>query len=332
MSDFYSKWLGYWKEEKEEKRKSRISISEEDLQWVRTVQDREAALICDRSIGFFTAGNAMVARIPKGWHTGKHSHGEEAIYIVGGSGFSVVDDKRYDWDDSSCLFMPFGSVHQHFNTGDKEVKYYSVMGLELERFAGLAKIVQYEEAGETPMGVIEGIEKAESEVHPEYGRIVLRFKDSIVVQAKDQAAKAAARTDEFALSQAKETKVAGAKGHHSRVINFMVPEAGFKTREVEMTGFLCDAAGMPTGRHGHMEAVIYVVQGEGHSILDGERIDWKKGSLIHVQGPQTVHQHFNTGKVESLLLRTHFGLRAHYYQPIAKRVFPYLYFEYSRYE
>lgn len=68
--------------------------------------------MCDRSIGFITAGNIMVAKIPKGWRTGKHSHGEEAMYIIEGSGFSVVDGKRYDWDEGNCLFMPFGSVHR----------------------------------------------------------------------------------------------------------------------------------------------------------------------------------------------------------------------------
>ena len=114
----------------------------------------------------------MLAKIPKGWHTGKHSHGEEALYILEGSGFSVVDGKRYDWDKGSCLFMPFGSVHQHFNTGDKPVTYYSVMALELERFAGLARIIQFEEAGETPMSGPQGVEKADSDIDPEYGRIV----------------------------------------------------------------------------------------------------------------------------------------------------------------
>ena len=78
-----------------------------------------------------------------------------------------------------------------------------------------------------------------------------------------------------------------------------------------------------------MEDVIYVMKGEGYTIVDGEKVNWKKGTLLHVQGPQTVHQHFNTGKVESQLLRIHYGLRARYFQPIAKRVFPYVYYEVS---
>lgn len=84
MGNFYDDWLNYWDEEEEERRKGRTCINEEDLEWVRTKQDWSAALLCAREIGFVTSGTAMLAEIPQGWHTGKHMHGEEAIYIVQG--------------------------------------------------------------------------------------------------------------------------------------------------------------------------------------------------------------------------------------------------------
>ena len=273
----------------------------------------------------------MLAEIPKGWNTGMHSHGEEAIFIIEGEGFSIVDGKRYDWGTGSCLFMPYGSAHQHYNATDGQVRYLSAMGLALERFAGLAKVMQYEEARETPKGEPQGIERAGSDVHPEYGRIVLRMEDAIEVLAKDQGDRAAKRTDEFSLTIAKEQRIPGSsKGHHARNIELMkAPEHEFKAREVEITHIMCDAPGTTAHKHGHMEAIVYVLQGEGHSIVDEERIEWKKGTLLHIQGPQTVHQHFNTGKVESQYLRIHYGFRSEYFQPIARRVFPYLYFEES---
>lgn len=328
MANFYDEWLDYWNAEQEERARARKFLHEEDLEWVRTKQDYKAALLCSRQNGFITAGAIKLAEIPQGWNTGKHSHGEEAMFIVDGEGFSVVDGKRYDWNTGSCLFMPYGSIHQHFNTGDKPVRYFSALGLALERFAGLAKVVQFEEASETPMGVTKGIEKAESDVHPEYGRIVLRLKDAPIVLAKEEAAKKAERTDAYTQTLAKEMFT----GHHSRTIELMkAPENGFKAREVEITEIMCDVPGKHTGKHAHMEAVIYVLQGEGYSIIDGAKVEWKKGTLLHVQGPQTVHQHFPTGQLESQFLRTHFGLRARYFQPIAKRVLPYLYFELSSY-
>ncbi|HEV8022303.1 MAG TPA: cupin domain-containing protein [Candidatus Lustribacter sp.] len=51
-----------------------------------------------------------------------------------------------------------------------------------------------------------------------------------------------------------------------------------------------------SGRHRHQGGlVIYVVSGTGYSIVEGERIDWKKGSLLLLpMKPGGVeHQHFN---------------------------------------
>lgn len=332
MDSFYDDWLKYWDEEQEERRKAKIYLNEEDLEWVRTKQDWRAALLCAREIGFITSGVAMLSEIPRGWHTGKHSHGEEAIYIVQGKGFSVVDGLRYDWETGSCLFMPYRSVHQHFNLGEETVRYFSAMALPLERFAGVAKIVQYEEAGETAMGELEAIKTAGSDVHLEYGRIALRLKDAPVLTAKEAGESLSKREDEYTRSIAKEMRTAGVPWHRSRSIGFMsTPENNFKAREVVISSILCDEPGMHSGKHAHMEAVLYVLQGEGYSIIDGETIPWKKGTLLQIQGPQTVHQHFNTGKIESQQLRISFGIRSVYFQQIVRRVFPYKYFEFSSY-
>ncbi len=333
MDDFYAGWLKYWDDEQEERHKARKYINEEDLEWVRTKQDWRAALLGARENGFVTCGATMLAEIPRGWHTGKHSHGEEAIYIVEGKGFSVVDGLRYDWETGSCLFIPFGIAHQHFNLGETTVRYLSATALPLERFVGLAKITQYEEAGETALGEFDAIKSAESDLHPEYGRIAIGLKKAPVFAAGEYGTFLDRRKDEFTASMASEMKTPGAVGHRSRFIMFMgAPENNFKSREVEITSILCDDPGMHSGKHSHMEALLYVLQGEGYSVVDGERVPWKKGTLFQVQGPQTVHEHFNTGNIESQQLRIHFGIRAKFFQPIAKRVFPYRYYEYSSYK
>jgi gentisate 1,2-dioxygenase len=333
MDDFYADWLRYWDDEQEERKRARTCINEENLEWVRTKQDWRAALLCARENGFVTSGTTMLAEIPRGWHTGKHSHGEEAVYIVNGQGFSVIDGLRYDWEAGSCLFIPFGTAHQHFNSGEDTVRYLSAMALPLERFVGLAKITQHEEAGETAIGESERVKVAESDIHPEYGRIVIRLKDAPVIPAGEYGTFLERRKDEFTATMAKEMTTPGAVGHRSRFIMFMgAPENNFKTREVEITSILCDEPGMHSGKHSHMEALLYVLQGEGYSIVDGEKVPWKKGTLLQVQGPQTVHEHFNTGNIESQQLRIHYGIRAKFFQAIARRVFPYRYYEYSSYK
>ena len=48
-------------------------------------------------------------RVPVGWHTGKHLHGEEAIYVESGEGFLVLDDKRYDFFPEPIFHVPYRS-------------------------------------------------------------------------------------------------------------------------------------------------------------------------------------------------------------------------------
>ena len=51
-----------------------------------------------------------------------------------------------------------------------------------------------------------------------------------------------------------------------------------------------------SGKHRHQGGlVIYVVDGKGYSVVDGERWDWEKGDLVLLPlNPEEVeHQHFN---------------------------------------
>ena len=52
-----------------------------------------------------------------------------------------------------------------------------------------------------------------------------------------------------------------------------------------------------SGKHRHQGGlVIYVIDGEGYSVVDGERIDWAKGDLVllPLREKGVEHQHFNT--------------------------------------
>lgn len=51
-----------------------------------------------------------------------------------------------------------------------------------------------------------------------------------------------------------------------------------------------------SGKHRHQGGlIIYVIEGKGYSVVDGERIEWKKGDLVLLPlRPDGVeHQHFN---------------------------------------
>jgi quercetin dioxygenase-like cupin family protein len=52
-----------------------------------------------------------------------------------------------------------------------------------------------------------------------------------------------------------------------------------------------------SGKHRHQGGlIIYVIDGNGYSMVDGERIDWAKGDLVllPLREKGVEHQHFNT--------------------------------------
>ena len=140
MANFYNEWLGFWETGNAKKDEARTAIHEEELEWVETDQDIRVALMAAPENGFATWGSEyLISEIPPGWHTGKHEHGEEAIYIVEGEGFSIVNGVKYEWNKGSVLWMPFGSQHQHFNTGTETARYFSAMALHVEHWMGMGK-------------------------------------------------------------------------------------------------------------------------------------------------------------------------------------------------
>jgi mannose-6-phosphate isomerase-like protein (cupin superfamily) len=56
--------------------------------------------------------------------------------------------------------------------------------------------------------------------------------------------------------------------------------------------------GSRSQKHAHMNsAVFYILEGRGHDIHDGKRLDWKAGDVVIVE-PGCVHQHFNDSDTE----------------------------------
>lgn len=321
MGDFYDGWLTLWDKGQREKKQARKSISFEELEWTKTKQDYKAALLVSPETGFKTMGGVtMRAEIPVGWKTGKHSHGEEAMYIIKGSGCSIIGGTRYDWEEGACVRVPFGAEHQHLNTGDKPVEYFSAFAPDLESFLSLAKFSHLEDCGEY-RSVPESKDGAKD--HDQNGRrIVLHLKDA---QVGHQGEERERIKDGFSDTHPHQMHTV----QHGKIVKMMGGYPDFIGDEVEITDIFHDKPHTASEKHAHMEAILHILQGEGYSIIDGEKIPWKTGTTIHVQGPQTVHQHFNTGDVESKQLRTHFAIRK-VYQPIVKDVFPYLYFEAGR--
>jgi uncharacterized cupin superfamily protein len=337
--DFYAARLGSWEAAQARRAHARTSLQESELRWVSTAQDSRAALMVSEETGFATWGvETQVAEIPAGWHTGKHRHGEEAIYIVTGEGFVAVDGVRYDFQAGTTLGIAHGSEHQLYATGGSAVRYVSATAHPLEKHLGLSRLEQLEARG--LIRSVPPLPTSSDGFDPRGRRIRLRWEEAdyrdgaVGVRASAEAWLRAGVSldrrsrDGTPLERGHAAAIASRLAHHGAWIRTMgAPgEQGFPNRLVVMSGFLIDQPGSRSGRHSHMDAILYVVAGHGYSIVDGRKLPWGPGTSLHVQGPQTSHQHFNTGSEPAVLLRIVSGLRSSF-QEVFADAFPLLWFE-----
>ena len=335
MTNFYDRWLGYWDEAAEERRVARRSIHPDEFEWVDTEHDHRAALLISRETGFRTWGTTtMLSEIPAGACTGLRKSGEQAVYIVAGTGFSVIDDVRYDWKKGSVLAIPFGAPHRHYNTGEVPARYLTALTVDLERFVGMHRTTQLE--GRRDSFGVPQVRVSADGLAPDGTRILLHREQGTVRESQKSATLAELpKFDEqnplIVGDGDGMNRVIPIESHNAATIDFMRNRLkarsdmnSFSITSAEISGILVNAPHEYGGMHAHMEAHLFILAGSGHSVIDGEKVEWSEGSALQVQGPQTSHRHVNLSDEPSEMLRIAFGIR-YYFEGFAKREFPYLY-------
>ena len=286
MADFYQTWL----EESERIEKTvdaapRVARGK-DLNWVRTCQDSKAALMIAPETGFPTGGSLLMrAEIPVGSHTGKHLHGEEAIYVERGEGFLLLDDKRYDFRRGTVFHIPYRSTHQLFNSGNEPVSYLSGLAWHLEASIYMGRMEQIEDAGQNNPANLAKVPGEESQYWPTDGRRI------------------SIHEEQFDLST--ETK----HGATYFLMGRSGKQNGFKATAVAISSIFVDLPHSKSHSHAHPEAYLYALQGSGYSEIGGKRYEWEQGDVVHVPPGMMHHQHFNPTDHDMKELRFEYGIR-----------------------
>ncbi len=119
----YAEQVAFASEEEERRRSSKVLVRGRDLKFERTAMGA-VAYVVDYRIGFHVKALAtLVAEIPSGKRSGAHRHFYDEIdYIRAGSGYAIVDDKRYDIKKGDGLAIPTFAWHQYFSTGDEPLR------------------------------------------------------------------------------------------------------------------------------------------------------------------------------------------------------------------
>jgi gentisate 1,2-dioxygenase len=305
--NFYDQWLSTSERLENELRAPPVVARGGDLRWIETPQDARVAMVIGEAVGFPTQGTSLLkAEIPGSWHTGKHAHGEEAIHILAGRGFSLIDGARYDWKPGTTLHIPYRAEHQHFNSSGETAVYVSASTIDLDNAVKLGRLRQLEEKGANAPGTEALYPAGNSQFAPDGRRIALHLEDAIDENARRKAGHGGQGHGHQAHRHAGIWILMGGSESQSDETN------GFRAKAAAMTNIFEETAHSSSHKHAHTEAMLYVLEGKGYSEVDGERYDWEAGDAVHVPPRMTVHEHFNDSDARTRTLRIEFGIRYFY--------------------
>jgi quercetin dioxygenase-like cupin family protein len=307
VGDFYSAWLRESARLEEAVKRSPVVARGRDLAWISTPQDTRTAMLIGAASGFPTQGTALVkSEIAAGWRTGTHVHGEEAIHITSGNGFSIIGGARYDWKAGTTLHVPYRAEHQHVNTGDTPAVYISALTQDLDFSAGLGRLEQLEEKASGYAEVAKRYPAESSQFAGDGRRIALHLEDAIDEKARRLAGHAHPKAGKGAHRHAGIWILMGGSESPSDETN------GFRAKAAAMTNIFEETPHSSSHKHTHTEAMLYVLEGRGYSLIDGRRYDWEEGDAVHVPPRMTEHEHFNDSDARTRTLRIEFGIRYFY--------------------
>lgn len=113
----------------ESKKKSRIIIHRDEIQWKVAEGGAKHANLIDFRLGFQNSlANIAISEITANSPANEgHSHGEAYIYWLEGEGYSIVGDAKVPWGPGDAMYVPPDTFHQHFVTSDKPARYLRII-------------------------------------------------------------------------------------------------------------------------------------------------------------------------------------------------------------
>jgi len=110
--------------EEKRRRASRVAVNSAGVEFEKTPMGRVRYVIDPKTGFLMRVLGTLLAEISPGKRSGAHRHMyEEVNYVISGNGYSLIEDRRYDWSEGDVLCIPVFSWHQHFNTGDSPARF-----------------------------------------------------------------------------------------------------------------------------------------------------------------------------------------------------------------
>jgi gentisate 1,2-dioxygenase len=120
----YAEQVEFADGEEERRRKGKVLIAGRDLVFEKTPMGRIALAVDPKRGCYVKTVSSLIAEILPREKSGAHRHVYEEInYVLAGRGYSIIEDRRYDWRAGDALSIPIFAWHQHFNTGDEPARF-----------------------------------------------------------------------------------------------------------------------------------------------------------------------------------------------------------------
>lgn len=237
--------------------------------------------------------DALVHEVDPGVTTTIHRHSWDAVMvIVEGHGWTKVDGVRYDYKPWDTIYLPAWAWHRQGNDGTKTSRFMTFSCEPTMEVIGAAIV---EDAGQTPFEKLPPppLSSPAGMGDDPYTRRRRRLAE---YQQEYRNGRIHVPYDDLTL-------LVNPKGTRS---TFMLDEfLGNKTSGLTLAmNQIAPGKWQKKHRHGG-EAWLYVLEGRGHSEIDGMRHDWNEGDLVVVDH-WAWHQHFNSDPEQTArLVRVH---------------------------
>lgn len=241
--------------------------------------------------------DARILELAPGERSSTHRHLHDAILLVlDGHGETVIDGNPYEWDRWDALHTPSWSWHSHRN-------------LDSERPARLLAVT------DAPLLSALRLNRAEDVGMAERG---FERSPSGLSREALESSRASAYEAELAAAEAGESEREDAV-RHTRFANLTLRQSprgtrtallvdsslGFRTSGLSMAMFQIPP-GRAQAKHRHPgEAILYIVEGRGYSVIEDQRYEWGTGDAVVVH-QYAWHQHFNSDpEAPAVVVRLH---------------------------
>ena len=256
---------------------------------------------CHKALIFF------VQKIPPRGQSGKqHCQGGVVHYVVQGKGRTVINDVSHGWEAGDVVQLPLlpeGVTFQHFNDdGSQDAVLTACMPnlsepLGIDRGAGWFQLEAAPEFKGEFHSESPALEALRARVNADSGKALKVSVDA----PQTTYDKNYARTQEI-QQRSRTAKIVVHRGDRAEEMTRQGRLRYYLNRTVLHDTVLKDwnifthELRTRSGKHRHQGGLgIYVIEGKGYTVVEGQRQDWESGDLIllPIQPGGVEHQHFN---------------------------------------